>query len=97
MGNIATCMPRPGVRCSSPAKWVVYFDGDEFNFSFMCLSHTINSMEYGIFGSVVSCVKPLERAEFKIPEPITCNRMCLLSEWDESKPRDCENCSGRTK
>jgi len=27
----------------------------------------------------------------------TCNRMCLLSEWDENKPRDCENCSGRIK
>jgi hypothetical protein len=24
-----------------------------------------------------------------------CNQMCLLSEWDENKPRDCENCSGR--
>ena len=21
--------------------------------------------------------------------------MCLLSEWDEYKPRDCKNCSGR--
>jgi len=27
----------------------------------------------------------------------SCNKMCLLSEWDENKPRDCENCSGRTK
>jgi len=25
----------------------------------------------------------------------TCNRMCLLSEWDEYKPRDCSTCSGR--
>jgi hypothetical protein len=24
-----------------------------------------------------------------------CNQMCLLSEWDENKPRDCENCKGR--
>lgn len=24
-----------------------------------------------------------------------CNSMCLLSEWDENKPRDCGNCSGR--
>lgn len=23
--------------------------------------------------------------------------MCLLSEWDENKPRDCENCKGRKK
>jgi len=25
---------------------------------------------------------------------IKCNQMCLLSEWDEYKPRDCKNCSG---
>ena len=23
-----------------------------------------------------------------------CNMMCLYSEWDENKPRDCANCSG---
>jgi hypothetical protein len=25
----------------------------------------------------------------------SCNMMCLLSEWDENKPRDCPRCSGR--
>jgi len=24
-----------------------------------------------------------------------CNMMCLLSEWDENKPRVCATCSGR--
>ena len=23
-----------------------------------------------------------------------CNRMCMLSEWDENKKRDCRSCSG---
>ncbi len=25
---------------------------------------------------------------------ISCNKMCLLSEWDENKPRDCSTCLG---
>ena len=32
---------------------------------------------------------------YKLNNNVECSRMCMLSEWDESKPRDCETCSGR--
>ena len=47
------------------------------------------------FGMCMKCNE--KNPHFQSVNVVDCNGMCLLSEWDENKPRDCENCSGRIK
>lgn len=47
------------------------------------------------FGMCAKC--NAEEPQYQAVKIIDCNQMCLLSEWDENKPRDCSICRGRTE
>ena len=47
------------------------------------------SVLYAIFSHFAHLLKGIINQE-----EVMCNMMCLCSEWNEFKPRDCSNCSG---
>jgi hypothetical protein len=79
--NIKDCTEKPTTIISAVENVPVFG---------MCEKHYQESKESG----KLDCKLIFDDFDAFHPD---CNQMCLLSEWDENKPRDCENCSGRIK
>ena len=47
------------------------------------------------YGKCKKCNEITDPHQMEMINKVDCNGMCLLNEWDENKPRDCKNCSGR--
>jgi len=109
--NDKMSVPRQGIHFGAGVKALCYARFDfykKLELVQYCKRGRMNNPECGI---TIRCCSDFEATEHSVEVPIwelnssprnfeqlqTCNQMCLLSEWDESKPRDCENCSGIIK
>ena len=74
------------IKCNKEANELIMFFGPTWTpYCNECLS-LLNRNPGGIPNYDMNCIVK--------EHGLTCNRMCLLSEWDENKPRDCSVCRG---